>query len=123
MAAVAAPSRPPRCAALLSAGYVAALVTWWPEAHGQGCFGSLAQVATLFSGPGLLLASWVHYPAFDLLVGRWEIDDSGVAGLATWWLLPCLALTFLFGPPGWLLYRFARTTVRFSKSRSQGTSS
>ena len=97
---------------LLAAGYVVALVVWWPDARGQGGFGSLAEVATLFSVPGLLLAGWVHYLAFDLLVGRWEIDDSGVGGLAAWWLVPCLILTFLFGPAGWLLYLLARTAMR-----------
>ncbi|MEO6363514.1 MAG: ABA4-like family protein [Caldimonas sp.] len=98
--------------ALLSAGYVAALLAWWPDARGQGGFSSLAQVAALFSVPGLLLAGWVHYLAFDLLVGRWQVDDSGVAGAAAWWLLPCLVLTFVFGPAGWLLYLLTRTAAR-----------
>ena len=98
--------------ALLAAGYVAALLVWWPEAHGRGGFGSLGQVAQLFAVPGLLLAGWVHYLAFDLLVGRWQIDDAaarGVAGVAAWWLWPCLVLTFFFGPAGWLLYLLSRT--------------
>ena len=98
--------------ALLAVGYVAALFVWWPDARGQGGFGSLAEVAALFSVPGLLLAGWVHYLAFDLLVGRWQIDDSGVGGLAAWWLVPCLVLTFLFGPAGWLLYLLSRTAMR-----------
>lgn len=97
--------------ALLSAGYVAALLIWWADAGGQGGFASLAEVAALFSVPGLLLAGWIHYLAFDLLVGRWEVDDAGVAGAAAWWLVPCLVLTFLFGPAGWLLYLLARTTL------------
>ena len=94
---------------------VAALVAWWSDAHGRGGFGSLNEVATLFLVPGLLLAGWVHYLAFDLLVGRWQIDDSGLgdAGrLAAWWLVPCLALTFLFGPAGWLLYLLTRAGMR-----------
>lgn len=97
--------------AVLAAGYVAALVLWWGSAPAAAGFGNLAGVATLFSVPGLLLAGWVHYLAFDLLVGRWEIDDSGAHGLAAWWLLPCLALTFLFGPAGWLLYLLLRSVL------------
>jgi len=105
--------------ALLSLGYVAALLIWWPDAQGRGGFGSLTQVAALFSVPGLLLAGWIHYLAFDLLIGRWEIDDSNVSGLAAWWLLPCLVLTFLFGPAGWLLYLLTRTLARGRAGRAR----
>lgn len=107
--------------ALLAAGYVAALLFWWGDARGQGGFGSLAEVGALFSVPGLLLAGWVHYLAFDLLIGRWEIDDSG-GEAAAWWLLPCLVLTFLFGPAGWLLYLLARTAMR-ARSPQKGDGS
>ena len=95
--------------ALLSIGYVACILLWWPGAPGG--FDRLASVAALFSVPGLLLAGWVHYLAFDLLVGRWQVDDAarrGVSGIQAWWLLPCLLLTFLFGPAGWLLYMAAQ---------------
>lgn len=95
--------------ALLSLGYVACLLLWWRGAPGG--FDSLASVAALFGVPGLLLAGWVHYLAFDLLVGRWQVDDAaaiGVHGAQAWWLVPCLLLTFMFGPAGWLLYLAAR---------------
>ncbi len=98
--------------ALLAGGYIAALLFWWADAHGRGGFGSLSEVAALFSVPGLLLAGWIHYLAFDLLIGRWQIDDSagrGISGWVAWWLWPCLALTFLFGPAGWVLYLLLRT--------------
>ena len=105
--------------ALLAAGYVAALMAWWSQAPTEAGFGSLAAVAALFSVPGLLLAGWIHYLAFDLLVGRWQVDDSGAHGLAGWWLLPCLLLTFLFGPAGWLLYLLVRS-VRAAGRRRLG---
>jgi Domain of unknown function (DUF4281) len=38
----------------------------------EGGFSSLSDVARLFSNPWLLLAGWIHYLAFDLLVGTWE---------------------------------------------------
>jgi hypothetical protein len=53
--------------ALFAVLYTAiAVFLFW---HSPGGFSSLADVATLFSNPWLLLAGWVHYLAFDLLVG------------------------------------------------------
>ena len=75
----------------------------------EGGFSSLAGVALLFSNPWLLLAGWIHYLAFDLLVGSWEARDARKRGIAHVVLLPCLILTFLFGPAGWLLYLAARS--------------
>jgi hypothetical protein len=70
----------------------------------EGGFGSLAEVAQLFANPWLLLAGWTHYLAFDLFVGSWEVRDARELGISHWLVLPCLFLTFLFGPAGWLLY-------------------
>jgi hypothetical protein len=99
--------------AAIALGYAVALGIGWADGRAVGGgFGSLAEVEKLFSVPSLLLAGWVHYLAFDLLVGRWEIDDAAVQGLAAWWLLPCLALTFLAGPIGFLLYLVLRAALR-----------
>jgi Domain of unknown function (DUF4281) len=76
--------------------------------QGTGDFQSLAGVARLFEHPGLLLAGWVHYLAFDLLIGLWERDEAARVGLSRWWLLPCQLLTFMFGPIGWLAFMAAR---------------
>lgn len=73
-----------------------------------GGFTTLAAVGTLFSNPWALLAGWVHYLAFDLLVGTWEARDAREHGVPHLLLVPCLVLTFLFGPAGWLLYRGVR---------------
>jgi hypothetical protein len=88
---------------LLSTGYAAAMALYWGTAPGGG-FGSLAQVAALFSAPGLLLAGWVHYLAFDLFIGRWIVDDTLARGMSRVAALPCLVLTFLAGPVGLLLH-------------------
>ena len=77
-----------------------------------GGFSTLAAVATLFSNPWLLLAGWVHYLAFDLLVGSWELQDARERGIPHLLVVPCLALTFLFGPAGWLLYTVVRSIRR-----------
>jgi hypothetical protein len=77
-----------------------------------GGFSTLAAVATLFSNPWLLLAGWIHYLAFDLLVGSWELQDARERGIPHLLVVPCLALTFLFGPAGWLLYTVVRSIRR-----------
>jgi hypothetical protein len=93
--------------ALLAAVYVAIIATKW--AGSSGGFASLSAVATLFSNPWLLLAGWTHYLAFDLFVGSWEVRDARDRGMPHLLVLPCLALTFLFGPAGWLLYLAMRS--------------
>ncbi len=85
---------------LLALAYVALLLGHW----GPGGFGSLAEVRQLFDSPGLLAAGWLHYLAFDLFVGTWIARDAAQRGLAHAAVLPCLALTFLFGPAGLLAY-------------------
>lgn len=92
----------PAVAALLAVTYAAIIATrFW---NAPGGFSSLAAVSTLFSSNWLLLAGWLHYLAFDLLVGRWEAVDATQRRLSPWMVVPCLALTFMFGPAGWLLY-------------------
>jgi hypothetical protein len=82
----------------------------WHVAEARGGFSSLAAVAELFSNRWLLLAGWVHYLAFDLFVGAWETRDAAERGISRWILAPCLLLTFLFGPIGWLAYQVVRNT-------------
>lgn len=86
----------------LSALYAALVASFWTS--GSGGFGSLAEVDRLFEHRGLLLAGWVHYLAFDLLVGLWEREQARRIGLSRWLLAPCLALTLMFGPLGWLAF-------------------
>jgi hypothetical protein len=92
--------------ALLALTYTAVVVLQWSGS--EGGFGSLDEVAQLFANRWLLLAGWVHYLAFDLLVGSWEARDARVHGIPHWLVLPCLFLTFMFGPAGWLLYLAVR---------------
>ena len=103
--------------ALLLAMTYAALIGAFVS-QGQGSFQSLAGVAKLFEHPGLLLAGWVHYLAFDLLVGVWERDEAARIGLSRWWLLPCQFLTFMFGPIGWLAFMALRQVRLHGGNRS-----
>ena len=86
---------------LLSAGYLLMFVLHW---RGQGGFGSPAEVRALFDVPGLLVAGWMHYLAFDLFVGTWMAERSQQVGLPHWATVPLLILTFLFGPVGLLSF-------------------
>jgi hypothetical protein len=99
--------------ALLATVYTAIIAATW---HGSpGGFSTLPAVATLFSNRWLLLAGWTHYLAFDLLVGNWEVRDARERGIPHALVLPCLILTFLFGPAGWMSYivlRAARPAKR-----------
>lgn len=91
---------------VLAAIYVALIVSFW--SRGEGGFDSLSNVARLFEEPGLLLAGWVHYLAFDLLIGLWERGEAARLQIHRLALIPCLFLTFMFGPAGWLLFMAAR---------------
>ena len=94
--------------ALLAAVYVAIVATTW--AGSTLSFSSLSGVAMVFDHPWMLLAGWIHYLAFDLLIGSWEVRDAGERGVPHLLVVPCLFLTFMFGPAGWLLYRGVRAT-------------
>ncbi|UYZ63531.1 ABA4-like family protein [Hymenobacter weizhouensis] len=88
-------------AALLGAHYLGPRAT-------EGGFSTLAEVALLFKSPWGLLTGWVHYLCFDMAVGIWESHDARRRGLPHLLLVPCLVLTFLFGPLGLLLYALVR---------------
>jgi hypothetical protein len=96
--------------ALFAVLYTAiAVFLFW---RSPGGFSTLAAVGTLFSNPWLLLAGWVHYLAFDLLIGSWEVEDARERGIPHLMVVPCLLLTFMFGPAGWLLYTIMRSIPR-----------
>ena len=95
--------------AAFAALYIFIIVTNF--AGSEGGFSSLADVALLFGNPWLLLAGWVHYLAFDMLIGSWEVRDARERGIHHLFVVPCLILTFLFGPAGWLLYLGIRSRM------------
>lgn len=99
--------------ALISVAYAGLILAFWTRA--EGGFGSLDEVAQLFQTRELLLAGWLHYLAFDLFVGAWIVRRGRADGVPFWLVLPCLPLTFLFGPAGYLAFvaiRAARFQVR-----------
>ncbi|NBU48705.1 MAG: DUF4281 domain-containing protein [Betaproteobacteria bacterium] len=95
---------------VLSVGYTAVMLAHWSS--GNGDFNSLNGVAALFENRWLLLAGWVHYLAFDLLIGAWEARTARREGMTHLLLLPCLLATFLFGPAGYLMFQALRASRR-----------
>ena len=90
---------------LLAATYAGLIATHYLGPHGgEGGFGSLDDVAALFRDRWALLAGWVHYLCFDMWTGAWELRDAQRRGMPHGLLVPCLLLTFMFGPVGLLLY-------------------
>ena len=65
--------------ALIGVVYVYLVIAHFGQT--EGGFGSLADVGRLFQNPHALLAGWIHYLAFDLFVGAWEVRDAQRVGL------------------------------------------
>ncbi len=87
---------------LLAAGYwasmIAMIIFGIPDGAG---FGSFEGVRRFFTSEWGLLAGWIHYLSFDLLIGisvqqRIEAKPFAIRFL-------CLFLIFMFGPIGWSL--------------------
>jgi len=88
-------------------GFMAVLYIWalaTAPANPDGGFGSLTQVKALFTQDRAVLAGWVHYLAFDFFVGCWMALDAAERRITHLVVVPCLFLTFMFGPAGLLLY-------------------
>ena len=92
----------------LSVGYTALVLAFWSRAPGG--FDSLPNVMLLFTKPEIALAGWVHYLAFDLLIGAWIARTARAEGIHHLLVLPMLALTFLFGPAGYLAFTLLRAS-------------
>ena len=78
-------------------------------AGGMMDFGTLDSVMALFTTEMAVLAGWVHYLAFDLLVGMWLIEQNKIAGIHQALMAVCLLGTFMFGPIGFLLFMLIKT--------------
>jgi hypothetical protein len=96
---------------LLGVAYIYAMTNAMPFPEGGG-FGSLQEVMTAFTAPWLVVAGWIHYLAFDLFVGAWITRDSQRRNINHLLVVPCLILTFLAGPVGFLLYAIIRYVLK-----------
>lgn len=91
---------------LLAVPYTVLIVLYFGQA--EGGFGSLADVMKLFTNEWAVLAGWIHYLAFDLFVGSWEVKDAQERNVPHLWVIPCLVMTFMLGPIGFLVYSIMR---------------
>jgi hypothetical protein len=91
---------------LLAVAYTGLVLAFWSGA--QGGFDSLANVEKLFRTREVVLAGWIHYLAFDLFIGAWEVRTARAERIPFVLVVPCLALTFLFGPAGLLAFQSLR---------------
>ncbi len=104
---------------LLSIAYLVLIVLFFGAADGG--FGSLAGVMKLFTNEWAALAGWIHYLVFDLFVGIWEVKDAQAKNISHWFVVPCLLLTFMLGPIGFLLYSVLRVFLGKQAGNDQAT--
>ncbi len=71
-------------------------------------FGTLSGLTNLFAKESAVLIGWLHYLAFDLIVGIWEVRDAQKKGIKHWMLVPCLFFTLMAGPVGFTMYYILR---------------
>lgn len=91
---------------LLGLIYLTLIILFFGQSEGD--FSSLAGVQQLFKNDFALVAGWTHYLSFDLFIGAWEVRDSRRYQISHWLLIPCLLLTFMFGPIGLIAYYLVR---------------
>ena len=79
------------------------------DMEGFEAFSTLEGIMALNGAPELALAGWLHYLAFDLMIGIWEVGNAQKHGLPHWLIIPALFFTFMLGPTGLLLYFITRS--------------
>lgn len=75
-------------------------------------FTTLEGLMGLFQSKGAVLAGWLHYLAFDMVVGIWIVKNAQKYGIPHLWVIPCLLLCFMAGPTGFVLYWLVRRLRR-----------
>jgi hypothetical protein len=101
---------------IIAVAYIVLIAGGLGEVGGTD-FGSLPEIRRVFANDSALAAGWLHYLAFDMVVGTWVARDGTSRSVPALILLPCLVLTFLFGPMGFLLYVLARFAFRSRAAR------
>lgn len=90
--------------------YIAGLIStlfFGMGAEGTG-FSSITQVRQIFASDMGLIVGWAHFLAFDLFVGAWVARNAKLRNVRHALVIPCLLLTFMFGPVGLVLYLIIR---------------
>ena len=94
---------------LLYAGAYSVLLFWLLAGSSEmPDFSTLNGVMALFKSEWGVLVGWIHYLAFDLMVGIWALGDAQRRGVPHGFMVLFLPLTLLFGPFGFALYCLVR---------------
>jgi hypothetical protein len=93
---------------LLGLVYLTLIILFFGE--GEGDFNSLQGVMKLFTSPWGVTAGWIHYLAFDMFIGSWVLSNGQKHGMNHFLIIPCLLLTFFFGPIGLILFYLLRAS-------------
>jgi hypothetical protein len=92
--------------------YLFGIATLIMTSDEQADFFTLEGVVAAFRDPNVVFIGWVHYLVFDLLVGRAISADAVSRGCSSLLygvcVVPCLFLTLMTGPVGFMLYLIFR---------------
>lgn len=88
--------------ALLALAYAVLLGAGMGDAPAD--FTTLQGLRDMFGSDTLMLAGWLHYLTFDLLIGSKVARTAHAKGYSKVWVVPVLLLTFMLGPLGWLVF-------------------
>lgn len=72
---------------------------------GEGGMGSLSALRIAFQNDKVLLAAWLHYLVFDLMMGIYINQQCLALQFPHWQRLLSLVFTLFFGPIGLLLFQ------------------
>lgn len=86
----------------------AAVCAWVYFRHADSSLLSLDGLTSLFRNREMLLAGWLNYLTFSLLVGIWQVHDAKTLRIPHILVVPCLFATMVAGPVGLLLYLLLR---------------
>ncbi len=93
---------------LLCFVYTASLIGYFVKTEDQVDFISFEGVVKFFKDSDAVFVGWIHYLAYDALVGRWCVIDSIDRGAGAMFhmfvMVPILYLCLMCGPVGCFLY-------------------
>ena len=78
------------------------------DASAMESFSRLDGVMALFTNETAVLAGWIHYLTFDLMVGLFIVNNARKSNVPHLYCIPALLGTFMFGPAGLLIYLLIR---------------
>jgi hypothetical protein len=95
--------------ALLCFAYLIGMLVF-PSEVGMD-FSSLNSVTAIFSQREVVLIGWIHYLAFDLMVGLWISANARKYEIRHIYIVLPLIFTFMLGPIGLLSYLILRSIL------------